>query len=249
MRGKSVEHAGSLLYDENEPNSVHDPDLITELERYHDNHETKECRTYKLLGIHLDEFLTLEAHATHIVSKLSSSLYCIKQAKHIIPLSGLKSLYFALIHSHLTYCTAIMGILNKKNRTRIFKIQKKAVRIMTNSGYNAHTSPIFKQHKILPYDLLIQQGQLLFMHAIEYNYAPNSFADTWSKNRDRDPNIILRNANDFIMPQPRTETFKKTTLYALPYAWNELSPFIKLQNNKLTFRWALKAHLLETLHE
>jgi hypothetical protein len=53
----------------NEPNSVHDPDLITELERYHDNHETKECRTYKQLGIHLDEFLTLEAHTTHIVSK------------------------------------------------------------------------------------------------------------------------------------------------------------------------------------
>jgi hypothetical protein len=87
------------------------------------------------------------------------------------------------------------------------------------------------------------------MHAIEYNYAPTSFTDTWSKNRDREPNITLRIANDYIMPQPRTETFKKTTLYALPAIWNDLSPFIKLQNNKLTFRWALKAHLLESLDE
>ncbi len=84
----------------NEPNLVQDPALITELERYHDNYENKECRTYKLLGIHLDEFLTLYAHTSYIVSKLSRFLY-------------------------LTYCTAIMSILNKKNRTRIFKIEEK----------------------------------------------------------------------------------------------------------------------------
>jgi hypothetical protein len=120
---------------------------------------------------------------------------------------------------------------------------------MTNSSYNAHTNPIFKQHQILTYDLLVQQGQLLFMHAIEYNYAPTSFTDTWTKNRDREPNIILRNANNYVMPQPRTETFQKTTLYALPAIWNDLLPFIKLQENKLTFRWALKAHLLESLDE
>jgi hypothetical protein len=249
MKGKKIDQTVNIFYNENEPDIAVDPNLITELERYHDQHENKECRTYKLLGINLDEFLTLDAHTTYIVSKLSRSLYCIKQAKHIIPPGGLKALYFALIHSHLTYCTAIMSILNKKNRTKIFKIQKKAVRIMTNSGYNAHTNPIFQRHLILPFDLLIQQGQLSFMHAINNNYAPKSFATTWLKNRDRDPNITLRNANDYHLVQPRTETFKRTTLYALPATWNDLSPYIKLQNNRITFRWALKAHLLESLFE
>jgi hypothetical protein len=49
---------------------------------------------------------------------------------------------------------------------------------MINSSYNAHTTQIFKQHKILTNDLLVQQGQLQFMHAIEYYYAPTSFTDT-----------------------------------------------------------------------
>ncbi len=83
---------------------------------------------------------------------------------------------------------------------------------MTNSGYNAHTNPIFQQHLILPFDLLIQQGQLSFMHAIDNNYVPKSFATTWIKNRDRDPNIALRNANNYQLVQPRTETYKE-----LPY--------------------------------
>jgi hypothetical protein len=87
------------------------------------------------------------------------------------------------------------------------------------------------------------------MHSVEYGYAPRSFENTWVKNNDRDVNRELRNANDFELTQPRTETFKKSTFYALPNEWNNLMPEIKFQQNKTTFKWALKAHLLEDLVE
>ncbi len=87
----------------------------------------------------------------------------------------------------------------------------------------------------------------MFMHSVEYNYAPNSFEDTWQKNNERDPVRDLRNANEYFIMQPRTETLKKSTLYALPLAWNNLVPEIKLQQNKTTFKWALKAHFFEEL--
>jgi hypothetical protein len=244
-----LENTPELLYNQNEPDSPIDNGLISVIERYHDNHQQKEGRAYKLLGIFLDEHLTLDAHSNHIVSKLTRSLYCIKQAKHIIPASGLKSLYFALIHSHLTYCSLIMHGTTIKNRNKIIKIQKKAIRIMTNSSYNAHTNPLYIEHCILPYELLIKQSQLLFMHSIAYDYAPSSFAGVWVTNANRDPNLNIRNAKDFCLIQPRTETFKKSTLYALPLTWNELAPEIKFQHNRITFKWALKAHLLESLDQ
>ena len=87
------------------------------------------------------------------------------------------------------------------------------------------------------------------MHAIEYKYAPASFANTWIKNRDRDHEVNLRNADDFNITRPRTETFKKSTFYAIPTAWNDLIPEIKFQENKFTFKWALKAHLLSELED
>ena len=119
---------------------------------------------------------------------------------------------------------------------------------MSNSSYNAHTGPIFKAHNILPFDSLITQSQLTFMHSIAHNYAPASFDSTWTTNATREPNLNLRNANEFYLPLPRTETFKKSTIYALPAAWNALTPFISLQPYKITFKWALKAHLLEQLN-
>jgi sarcosine oxidase/L-pipecolate oxidase len=248
-KGKKIVTEPVIVYNENEPNHPHDNNLITVLERYHDNHESIECRSYKLLGIFLDEHLTLDAHVNHICSKLTKSMFCIKQAKHNIPLSGLKSLYFALVHSHLTYCTLILNSITASNRKRIEKVQKKAIRIMTGSSYNAHTKPLFLQHAILPFDKLIIQSQLHFMHAIEYKYAPASFDNVWIKNSDREPAVNLRNANDYYLPLPRTEAFKKSIAYALPSTWNELQPEIKYQENAITFKWALKAHLLESIME
>jgi hypothetical protein len=85
------------------------------------------------------------------------------------------------------------------------------------------------------------------MHTIEHKLAPSSFANTWVMNIDREPAINLRNANDFYLPQPRTETLKKSTYCALPAAWNSLTPFLNTNQTKLTFKWALKAHLLDEL--
>ena len=89
----------------------------------------------------------------------------------------------------------------------------------------------------------------MFMHSIEYGYAPCSFENIWPKNMDQNANRELRNANDFVLTQPRTETFKKSTFYALPFIWNNLAPELKLQQNRITFKWALKAHLLNDIIE
>jgi len=130
-------------------------------------------------------------------------LYCIKMAKNNLNYTGLRSLYFALIHSHLNYCPIILSTLSTKNSTKIAKIQKKAVRIVTNSKYNAHTNPLFFQHKILPFEKIIKMAKLQFMHSIYYEYAPVSFVNTWTKNNVRSLNQNLRNDELFMLPNPR----------------------------------------------
>ncbi len=169
---KIDENLPHLIYDENELNEIPNPNLINTLERYHNNHPDKKCRAYKLLGIFLDENLNLNSHVTHLCNKLARSVYCIRQAKAILSTPALKSLYYALIHSHLTYCPIIISITNTKNRKRIETVQKKAIRLISKSRYNAHTGPLFKQHNILSHDKIILQSKLHLMHAVEYNYAP-----------------------------------------------------------------------------
>jgi hypothetical protein len=64
MKGKKLlNNMPSVIYNANEPGQQYDNSLITELDvtmiHCHDNHESPDCRSYKYLGIYLDEHFTL----------------------------------------------------------------------------------------------------------------------------------------------------------------------------------------------
>jgi hypothetical protein len=52
------------------------------------------------------------------------------------------------------------------------------------------------------------------MHSVEHNYAPNSFNGVWTKNLVNQGDRPLRNADNVMLPNPRTELFKKSPLYS-----------------------------------
>jgi hypothetical protein len=60
------------------------------------------------------------------------------------------------------------------------------------------------------------------MHSVEHNYAASSFNGVWTKNLVNQGDRPLRNADNFMLPNPRTELFKKSPLYSLPLEWNNL---------------------------
>jgi hypothetical protein len=66
MRGKKIDNnIANVEYNENEAGEPFHPNLVTPLERFHDNHENIDCRAYKLLCVYLDEHLTFDKHTAH----------------------------------------------------------------------------------------------------------------------------------------------------------------------------------------
>jgi hypothetical protein len=248
-RGKRVELNGlNVVFNSNDLDIEQpDPSNIQILDRIKDDHNDEKMRTFKLLGIYLDEHLTLNKHVAHITAKLTRSIYLLRRVKNLISSASLKKLYFSLFHSHLLYCSNIYGSTSQSNLNKIFVLQKKAIRIITNSPYLAHTNPLFLANDILPFDKLLTYNRLMFMHSVAYNYAPPSFDNTWLINADRNTGHNLRNQEYFSLPNVRIEQFRKFPLYALPLEWNYLSENIRLHHNRTTFKIALHDHLLESL--
>ncbi len=52
----------TLIYSTDDPNDSVNPQLVHTLERYHNNHGSKDSRSYKLVGVYLDEHLSLNYH-------------------------------------------------------------------------------------------------------------------------------------------------------------------------------------------
>ena len=65
--------------------------------------------------------------------------------KFILPQDNLSYIYNSLIMPHIKYCILLWGYANK----RIFKLLKKAVRIIYKKHRLSHTDPIFKNLNLL----------------------------------------------------------------------------------------------------
>ena len=84
--GKKVDLDGKkIIFESNDPSSPFNPDLVCELEHIHNNHTDPSSRSYKLLGILLDEHLTFHHHIDYLKSKLSKALFCINRVKNLLP--------------------------------------------------------------------------------------------------------------------------------------------------------------------
>jgi len=84
------------------------------------------------------------------------------------------------------------------------------------------------------------------MHSVYREYAPVSFHHTWQGNNERQLSQNLRNENEFTLPIPRIEQFKKFPLYSLPLEWNNAGELV-LYENRTTFKHALHEKLFKEL--
>jgi hypothetical protein len=234
-----------IYYDNNEIGSPVDASKVFKLDRVSLSNATPADRHYKLLGVYLDEHLSFDYHISTICNKIAKSNYIISKAKNLLPLSSLKTLYYALVHPHLLYCLPIYACTSQKNLTKLQKAQKKAIRIITRSNYNAHTAPLFNNLRIMPFDNLVKYSQSLLMHSIVHKYSPQALHDTWIFNFERNPDVHLRNGDDLYIPLARSEQSSKLPIFALPRLWNELPPF-KLTPELSIFRPLLKEYFLPT---
>ena len=95
----------------------------------------------------------LLANLSPIETKKSLNLLAIITLTDMQPLSSyaeevLLTLYNTLILPHLSYCILVWGSKIQTNH-RLHLLQKKAVRIITNKDYVAHTEPLCKLLNIL----------------------------------------------------------------------------------------------------
>ena len=61
----------------------------------------------KYLGIYLDQYLDWSPHVNHLSHKLVKANAMLCKLRHYVNEATIKSIYYAIFHSHLSYvCTA-----------------------------------------------------------------------------------------------------------------------------------------------
>ena len=244
-RNKIVPHS-EFFYNDNDPNTVQNPDLIHPVEVINNSSKVP---AFKMLGVYLDENLSFSYHVKYVLAKISKSLFLMRSAKNVLSSKALRSVYYALIHSHLLYCLPAYSCTSNSNINSLFVKQKKAIRLVCQAKYNAHTSPLFYSQGILPLPELVKLHKLSFIHAFYLDRLPRSFSTMFSSNNERQHSYEFRNNINFQIPCVRTEFIKRFPLFDFPTQWNNLPEEIKSITSTRQFKSCLYTTSITNLLE
>ena len=103
----------------------------------------------KVLGLIIDNSLSWRDHITAITSKLNKACYAIRLLKPFLTMNTLRVIYFSHAHSVLSYGIIFWGNSHAHHTNSIFKIQKRIVRIITNSSRHDTCQQLFKHLQTL----------------------------------------------------------------------------------------------------
>ena len=149
--------------------------------------QIEQVPTFNFLGITLNGNLSWKNHTKMVGNKISRVIGVLFRLKDVFPKEILLTLYNTLISSYINYGLLVWGT----ECAQIEGLQKKAIRLITNSSYIAHTTPLFVEEKLLKVQEIFKLKLLKFYYKLCNNLLPpyfNSYRDVI----DREPPRALR---------------------------------------------------------
>lgn len=147
----------------------------------------------KLLGIMVDNKLNWHSQINHLHAKLSKVLFLLRRLKENLTKVYLLQAYYAMFHSIMSYGVLVWG--HSPCADDIFKIQRKAVRVIYDLKYQEDCVPSFKQSKILtlPSEYILQC--LIFVKCNKDKYCRRKDVHQYPTRscNDLDQELIRRN--------------------------------------------------------
>ena len=119
------------------------PDSIPILEM--NRIQVKLVKEFNFLGITINKYLDWNSHTIKIANKLSRAVGIMHTLRKIIRMQILNLMFSSMRLPHLYLAITAWAFTCR----RVYGSQKKAIRIITKSKFNAHTEPLFRELSLL----------------------------------------------------------------------------------------------------
>ena len=123
----------------------------------------------RYLGVYISQTNQFNYFFQQIIKRMSNGVYALQKSRYLLDEKTKLQIYNCLVHSHIEFSCLYLHLATRKIITKIFQIQKTAVRAIKNIPPKAHTSNIFENLSILPVELQATLNICKFMRKCNYN--------------------------------------------------------------------------------
>ncbi len=184
-------------------------------------------------------------HIEYVCKKIMKSYGIIRRVSPLVNQSCLMTLYHSLIYPYLTYCNIVWGASYSLYLNQLPSIQKRFLRMISNSTNQAPSAPLFSKFKLLSIFSINRFQTCLFMFKfIHYKQdIPGTFHKFFLLSSDIH-SYPVRGLKNFHLPLCRTSSHKSFIKFHGPQLWNSLDRSLKLISSYKMFRTSLVRYIL-----
>ena len=176
----------------------------------------------KYLGVLIDSHLNFSYHINSVATKLSRAIGMLTKIRHYVNVTTLRSIYFAIFSSNLSYASIIWGQVNNVHFKRIESLQNKAVKILNFANFRDTATPYYKTSHILKLRDNIRLQNFLYVHDDLSKNLPLSLRNTFQMSSSQHSHQTRNSMNyNVILPKARTTAYGlKSIKFQSSAEWN-----------------------------
>ena len=188
--------------------------------------QLSQVKSFKYLGVHVDEKLKWDVHIEQTRNKLSKMVNYLGRLRQFVNMSELKLIYNSIILPHFDYGDVVWQSASSKSLTQLQKIQNRAGRIILKVNPYSHTSTS-QIHSCLGWKMIRERQTshlILLTYKILNNMTPAYLKDMF---KFKPSPYSLRNEHNLFLPKPTTNYCKRSFVYRASLQYNKLSPDLR----------------------
>ena len=177
----------------------------------------------KILGVFIDNNLTWTNHTDAVAKKIVSNLWLLSRIKTYLTTHQRVQFYKSYVQPHIDYCNTIWGGTSQRNLDRIYRLQKRACKIILDYKYE-NIADSMEELKILNIYERIYLKKAKFMFKISKSLTPKYINEMFHLRPLNNTLQSLRSSAtiNYVLPRPHKELFKQSLIYSGPLIWNNL---------------------------
>ena len=199
----------------------------------------------KLLGVRLDQHLTLKDHITSKARIAAQGMYNLMKLRKYLDITSSLKIANSLIFSHMDYANSLFVNLPKSTLWPLQRVQNQTAKIILGRSKFSSSTDALKQLHILPIHVRVEYKLVVLVFKCLHHLAPPYLANLI---RRRESHYKTRSAGGCFLHVPftRASTFRDRSFsVAGPKLWNDLPDDVKNCVTVDSFKSKLKTHLFE----
>ena len=195
-----------------------------------------QTRVTKYLGLLIDEDLNFHRHIESIANKITPIAKIFYRFNDILSFNTKLNLYYAHIHSHLTYLSNVWGCTSGYKIMQLQRVQNMAIKNLLKLPFLTSTKLLYENTNILPVNIICKYNLILLTRNL---LEGKSIINTKFKYNEEIHEHNTRIAKNIHLPQASSAKYGTNSLkYNAFKTFNALPSSIKNNNNEI------KRHLL-----